>query len=257
MPKAKTINPDPSYVASILAYDHDTGIITWKVARHYGSLPPGTSASKDKIKILGENYRPNRVAWCLAYGEWPNGTVFWKNGLENDNRLDNLGLTPPAPNVLTADYLRQVLHYDPETGEFFWKINERWARYGEQAGAVDKASGYRNIGIGGKIHGAHRLAWLYVYGAWPVGQADHWDGDYDSNSIANLRDSTHSQNNANREFPTNNTGYRGVQKNWNKFAVTCNHKYLGTYATLEEAVAVRKKAEVEMQGLFAYANRPN
>jgi len=256
MPKSRTVNPDPKYVASILAYDPETGDITWKISRHYGSQPPGSKATKEKIAIQGGFYRSNRVAWCLAYGEWPDGTVFWKNGVKHDNRLSNLGLTPFPPKEMTADYLRQLLHYDHETGDFFWLVNERWAKYGELAGFVFPETGRRMIGIAGEVHFAGRLAWLYVYGAWPNGQVDHWNGNVADDSIDNLREATQSQNNANRKTFDSTTGYCGVQKMWNKFRVTCNHKHLGLYATLEEAIAVRKKAEQEMQGEFAYANRP-
>jgi hypothetical protein len=58
---------------------------------------------------------------------------------------------------------------------------------GEIAGYV-KADGYRYIEIDGVEYKACDLAWLYVYGVWPIGEIEHINGERDDDRIANLRD---------------------------------------------------------------------
>ena len=53
---------------------------------------------------------------------------------------------------------------------------------------------YQRITIGGYDYYAHRLAWFYVYGEWPVNELDHIDEDKENNAIDNLREATHAEN---------------------------------------------------------------
>jgi hypothetical protein len=101
--------------------------------------------------------------------------------------------------TLTAERLRELLHYDPDTGDFTWRTARKRIPAGAIAGTVER--GFRRITIGGGRHGprysAHRLAWLYMTGAWPNGYLDHINRDPDDNRFANLRLATNSQNQAN------------------------------------------------------------
>jgi len=69
---------------------------------------------------------------------------------------------------LTAERLRAVLSYNPNTGLFTWikpsKFHPRMQ--GQVAGSVG-TGGYIHIRVDGKKYRAHRLAWLYVYGLPP------------------------------------------------------------------------------------------
>lgn len=61
---------------------------------------------------------------------------------------------------LTAEKLREELHYDPATGLFTW-LKHGWAnRVGTVAGGLSDR-GYVVIVIAGKLRKAHRLAWLW------------------------------------------------------------------------------------------------
>jgi hypothetical protein len=106
-----------------------------------------------------------------------------------------------AGNDLTAERLRELLHYDPETGVFTWLPRQRemfrearhhaiWnTRYsGKRAGHAGAALGYETISVIDRAYFSHRLAWLYVHGAWPLCEIDHINGVRTDNRIVNLRD---------------------------------------------------------------------
>lgn len=106
---------------------------------------------------------------------------------------------------MSLDHVRltSILDYRPETGVFTWKTGHR---AGMRAGSVDKMAGYEQIGIGGKLFRSHRLAWLYVHGAFPVHQIDHINGNRADNRIQNLRDASADTNNQNRKGANKNNG---------------------------------------------------
>lgn len=111
---------------------------------------------------------------------------------------------------LTAEFLRSVLRYDPETGVFTWIAPQHGVTVGSRAGTIN-AHGYRCITVSQGRYRASRLAWLYVYGEWPTGLIDHKDRDRDNDRIANLREATRTLNNGNASRRVDNTsGYKGV-----------------------------------------------
>jgi len=96
--------------------------------------------------------------------------------------------------MLTQERLKELLHYDPETGVFTWIIRASQKVYiGDIAGTLGK-EGYVNISIAKKKYKAHRLAWLYVYGEWPNNIIDHINRIKNDNSIKNIRTVTVSEN---------------------------------------------------------------
>ncbi len=157
---------------------------------------------------------------------------------------------------LTAEKLRELLHYDPETGVFTRKVTtSSVAMKGEVAGNL-ASTGYLQLMVARTMYNAHRLAWLYVYGEWPKGQIDHIDRDRVNNRISNLRDATPKQNQQNRSKDHNNTsGHVGVRRHKNRpnWYVQIRHNYelihLGTFEKLEDAVAARKAGELKYWGV--------
>ena len=91
--------------------------------------------------------------------------------------------------MLTAERLREVLDYNPQTGELVWLVNPPRKKefIGKRAG-YRHAAGYLSVGVDKEVFLAHRLAWLHVHGRWPEGQIDHINGDRSDNRIENLRD---------------------------------------------------------------------
>lgn len=156
---------------------------------------------------------------------------------------------------LTAEKLREVLHYDPLTGMFTNRITRAArAKEGVESGSTHRTKGYREIMVAGERHYAHRLAWLYVYGEFPQGELDHINGNRDDNRISNLRTVPHAVNQRNLKRSANNTsGITGVywSDHYQKWIahITADRKaiHLGCFDTADEAVAARRDAEVWYQ----------
>lgn len=119
------------------------------------------------------------------------------------------------PHPLTAKRLREVLHYDPDTGVFRWRVTlSQRNPAGRIAGCLHKRLGCLYIGVDGVSHKAHRLAWLYMVGRWPEKGIDHIDGDHANNRFANLREATQAENtqNLHAAHRDSSTGLLGVQR---------------------------------------------
>lgn len=154
--------------------------------------------------------------------------------------------------MLTQDRLKQLLHYDENTGVFTRLVSHRTDRIGKEPGALN-TKGYVQIRIDGKLYVAHRLAWLYITGEFPCDQLDHIDGDKTNNAFHNLREVTNKQNQENVALQVNNTsGFRGVSydKRYKKFrAYICHNwhnKTIGFFETALEASNAAKHARDRM-----------
>ena len=157
---------------------------------------------------------------------------------------------------LTAERLRALLDYDPVTGVFRWRVsNGRRAVAGAVAGAISEksATAYLRIAIEGRRYYAHHLAWLHVHGAWPAHRLDHISTDRMDNRIANLREATAAENpqNQRRAHSHNKAGLLGVSETpGGCYAASIKaggkRRYLGRYATPEDAHAAYLKAKQEM-----------
>jgi hypothetical protein len=112
--------------------------------------------------------------------------------------------------ILTQARLKELLAYNPETGDFHRVVGRKGAGFsGTKAGSP--SHGYVTIMIDGKNYRCHRLAWLYVYGEFPDGHLDHINRTKADNRIANLRIASKKQNAENTGIQSNNkSGYRGV-----------------------------------------------
>lgn len=150
--------------------------------------------------------------------------------------------------ILTQKHLKQFLDYDSETGDFTWTVCPRAALSGRRAGARDK-KGYVQIQLLGKIYKAHRLAWLWMTGAWPEHHIDHRNMVTGDNRWINIRSVSKQINQQNVRQPKSNnrSGFLGVIKKRKKWraAITINKrtKHLGTYDTPEQAHAAYLKAK--------------
>jgi hypothetical protein len=172
---------------------------------------------------------------------------------------------------ITAETVRKLLDYDPETGLFTWKPrtpdmfdsevpelncklwNGKFA--GKQAGSIGRL-GYIVIMLKPTLWRAHRLAWLHYYGDIPKDDIDHINMVTSDNRIENLR-LLRGMNLCNRPKQRNNTsGYKGVS--WDKrdkrysTTVYANGKqaYRAYHLTAEEAYADYCRVAKELHGEF-------
>lgn len=156
--------------------------------------------------------------------------------------------------MLTARLCREILSYDPKTGEF---DRAKYRHRGKPVGYKD-SDGYIHIRVNGGLYLAHRLAWLYVHGRWPQGGLDHKNGNPSDNRIANLREANQKQNMYNMKLKKNNrSGRKGVC--WDKdrqlwrvvIQADGRWRQVGRFADIKDAFAARSDAEMRLHGVFA------
>ena len=149
---------------------------------------------------------------------------------------------------LTAQRLRELLHYDPETGVFTRiakaSSNANRRPLGPVAGNPS-SNLYLRVGVDGTRYLYHRLAWLYMTGEWPAADVDHINRDRQDNRWANLRAATRSENMQNLGLDKRSkSGVKGVSWNahtqkWHaRFKADKRMIHLGFFRTIEEAAKV-------------------
>lgn len=162
----------------------------------------------------------------------------------------------PEMIMLTAERLREVLHYDPATGHWRWLVTFNTVKVGDRAGWTDR--GYIRIAVDGHSYRSARLAWLYMTGAWPPCQVDHENTVESDDRWDNLRVANESEQQANRKcFRNNVVGVKGVRRvrDTHRFAARIYSSgtslHLGCFDTIEEAGAAYAAAAQKVHGEFA------
>mgnify|MGYP005821022313 CR=1 FL=1 len=182
--------------------------------------------------------------------------------------VDKLGkdMADGDPRQISAERLKRLLSYDPESGQFTWLAREVrnhfdriWnTRYAGTIPNYRNSYGYILISIDGRRHFAHRLAWLYMTGAWPKDDIDHINLQRDDNRWCNLREATRSENKANTSLSAaNKSGIKGVHwhrkyQKWHaNIKVRGKAFFLGSFSTAEEAREAYEAAARKHFGEFA------
>lgn len=153
---------------------------------------------------------------------------------------------------LTAQRLRELIAYDPETGLFTNRAARKKIQIGDPAGGVDKSTGYIVIGMDRESYYGHRLAYLYMTGEWPAELVDHKDGIKTNNAWSNLRPATRRINQENQRHATkiSASGLLGAYRKRNKWqsAIQVKGKIirLGTFDTALQAHTAYVKAKREL-----------
>lgn len=155
--------------------------------------------------------------------------------------------------TLTQKRLAYLLDYNPVTGSMTWKhpTSER-AIEGRRAGTI-AGNGRRYVALDNKKYMAHRLAWFYVYGAWPTANLCALNENYDDLRIANYVERTASETGRlGGPRKTSKSGTRGVSWSEKKgkwlACITHNYKYqhIGWFSSKEAATTARKQFELDL-----------
>ncbi len=198
----------------------------------------------------------------MKYREFPAGL---SRTMQNATRTDAQGDTPETQSrsrsVLTQDALKELLSYDPDTGEFIW-IRARPNFLGKRAGWKD-ARGMTWLRLNGHLYPAASLAWLFMTGDFPTKRLAHMNNDSSDVRWRNLKQATRSQiQGKQRLAKDNSSGAKGVtwDKGMRRWRAQINRSgkrtYLGLYATIDEASAAYRKAALQEFGEFATAVSP-
>lgn len=160
---------------------------------------------------------------------------------------------------MDAATLREQIFYDAATGDFIRLVGSARFPPGSVAGYVDPSHGYVRLSVCGREYYGHRLAWLWVTGAWPESRIDHRNNDRADNRWSNLRAATVHQNNQNRGASADRdpgmkgvTFHRGAGKWMAQIAAHGVKEYLGLHDTPEEARAAYVEASKRLHGAFAH-----
>ena len=144
---------------------------------------------------------------------------------------------------LTSERARELLSYNPLTGELTWIAKTSGRRkQGGIAGSKMKI-GYLEIGIDNKRYLIHRVVWLIVYGHWPADQIDHINGIRDDNRISNLREASNIINGENKMRARVDSKTKMLGASWSTYnkkyvsqiVAKGKHYFLGHYTTPEAA----------------------
>lgn len=163
---------------------------------------------------------------------------------------------------LTQERLKELLHYDPETGLFTWlEARGKYVKAGHVAGHTDDY-GYIRIGVEGRHQRAHRLAWLYMTGEWPALEIDHIDRDKTNNRWSNLREADRATNTYNVAKKKHNTsGFSGVSRSGGRWTANVRIRgrvvHLGCFDEKTEAAAAVQGAARAREAVFPQDASPS
>jgi len=158
--------------------------------------------------------------------------------------------------VEIPESIREYLSYNEETGDLTWIKGKRGTKKGSKAGCKHRE--YMVVKFEQKCFMYHNVCWYLKTGEQPCEftnmiTVDHINRNGHDNRWENLRKCTKMEQNINRgKFTNTNNPYPGVRRMENRkvikewevtIGVNGDNKYLGSFHTYEEAMAVRKEAE--------------
>lgn len=148
--------PPIDTLRKLLAYDPETGTLTWKArtpdlcrptrlfsatevckawnSKYAGKLAfPIASNGYAQGSVFGHSQKGHRVAWALYYGRLPNGFIDHINGNPSDNRIVNLrevdccanSRNARIPNIGRSGILGVTWNQDRQTWDAYISIRPR------------------------------------------------------------------------------------------------------------------------------------
>lgn len=146
--------PSPDLLRQLLRYDPETGKFYWREREpeHLDSLFDERTrnlvwranswnrryAGKEALRqVNAKGYRvgkllehyaaAHRVAWAIAYGEWPIDQIDHIDGDRSNNRISNLRIVDNSENQRNAK--RPVNNTSGRIGVSYFKAGSKWAAY--------------------------------------------------------------------------------------------------------------------------------
>lgn len=157
---------------------------------------------------------------------------------------------------LTADTVRELLDYNPLTGELTWRLRpmkyfktpvdqRKWNNrnaYKPALTSINPKTGNRYGFVLGEIQTARRVVWLWMTGAWPHGVVSHVNDKRDDLTWKYLRDWSKSWVSIRASPVKNKYGVRGVTRDKaGRYVVRVGGKFHGAYDSLNKARQHRRK----------------
>jgi hypothetical protein len=159
--------------------------------------------------------------------------------------------------MITRERLKELMLYEPDTGNFIHRIAVGNRKAGTFAGSI-RTDGYRAVTIDGVAYKAHRLAFLYMIGRWPFPEGEHKNTNRSDNRWNNLREATKSQNKRNSRIRADSRNqFKGVRREhrglpWSaRIWVDGKDVRLGSFTTEQAAADAYKVAALRYFGEFA------
>lgn len=162
-------------------------------------------------------------------------------------------------NDLPQHIIKELFTY--QDGHLMWKVKRNGTNgIGSIAGCIDPQN-YVVICVERKYRKAHRLIYIFHFGAIPEGfEIDHIDTIRHNNKIENLRLANHSQNQQNgRKYKNNTSGHKGVffypPNKWRaRIGVNGKYKSLGLYQNFDAACIAYQNASRQFHNQFSNLN---
>lgn len=254
-----------------LRYNPETGEFTWvKVARFSKMLGKIAGCNNGRntsvIWIAGRRYGIHELAFLYMEGYIPKLGVRFLDGDKRNTVWSNLqervSVCSKERNI-TQKRLKELLHYNPETGMFTWRNSmcNNTIKAGSIAGYFPPGD-YVAIKLDGAKYSGHALAWLYVKGKFPNSLLDHKNRIRNDNRFCNIRLATFSRNARNTKLSRRNkSGVKGVgwdywHEKWYASIYVGKLKHLGYFKYKKDAVVARLEAEQKLNWGADDSNSP-
>ncbi len=135
MPKKHRTDLTAGFVRQIFDYDPLTGVFRWRMRpdyprkwnSRYAGKVAGMTSPNGYVVIQAKGrvaYSAHRLAWLYMKGEWPDGEIDHRNGIRDDNRIDNLRDATESDNACNKGMQRN--NTSGFIGVSFNRQNGKW-----------------------------------------------------------------------------------------------------------------------------------